>query len=61
VPGMVAQRWGWPHRAKGDRGDALRLPYVTASSWMGAELVAVRFSSASLSSFEGCGVEEGQE
>jgi hypothetical protein len=35
VPGMVAQWWGWPHRAGGDGrdgGDAPRRPYITASS-----------------------------
>jgi hypothetical protein len=39
----------------------LRSPGVTASSQMGVGLVAVRSSRASLSLFEGCGVEEGRE
>jgi hypothetical protein len=33
---MVAQRWGWPHRANGDRGDALHWFDVKASSRAGA-------------------------
>jgi hypothetical protein len=61
VPGMAAQGRGWPCRARGDGGDALRLPYVTSSSWMGAELVAVHLSRALLSLFEGCDVEEGRK
>jgi hypothetical protein len=61
VPRMVAQRRGWPHRAKGDRGDALHHPHVTTSSWAGAELVVVCFSRVPPSSFEGCGVEEVRE
>jgi hypothetical protein len=61
VPEMATQRRGWPHRAGGDRGDALRLPCVTASSWMDAELVVVRLSRAPLSPFEGCGEQEGWE
>jgi hypothetical protein len=58
---MVAQCQGGPHKVECDEEDALRLPYVTASSWMGAELVVVRLSRVLLSLFEGCGVEEGQE
>jgi hypothetical protein len=38
----------------------LRSPCVTASSWTSAGLVAVRPSRASLSLFEGCGVERGR-
>jgi hypothetical protein len=61
VPGMATQHWGWPHRAGGDKGDALCLPCVMASSWMDAELVVVRLSRAPLSPFEGRGEKEGRE
>jgi hypothetical protein len=61
VLGMAAQRRGWPHRVGDDGGDVLRPPCVTAPSWTGAGLVIVRSSRASLSLFEGCGVEEGRE
>jgi hypothetical protein len=59
VPGMATQCQGWLHRARGDEEDMLRLPCVTAASWMGAGLVVVRPLRASLSPFEGCSVEEG--
>jgi hypothetical protein len=36
VPRMVAQWWGWPHRAGSDGGDALRRSDVTAPSCVGA-------------------------
>jgi hypothetical protein len=61
VPGMAAQRRRWPHRARGDGGAVLSWPYVTASSWTGAESVVVCLSRVSPSSFEGCGMEEGWE
>jgi hypothetical protein len=61
VPGMDAQRRGWPHQVGGDREDVLCLPRVTAPLWMGARLVVVCSSRASLSLFEGCDVEEGRE
>jgi hypothetical protein len=61
VPGMAAQWRGWPHRAGGDREDAPRQPYVTASSRASAELVAVPLSRMSPSSFEGHDVEEVRE
>jgi hypothetical protein len=58
---MAAQRWGWPHRAGGDRGDVPRRPYVTTSSPVGAEQVTVPLSRVPPSSFEGGGVEEVRE
>jgi hypothetical protein len=61
VLGMVAQRRGWPHRARGDGGDALRWSDVTASSRAGAGSVSVPFSRVLPSSFEGCGVQAIQE
>jgi hypothetical protein len=39
----------------------LRSPCITASSWLGAGLVAAHLSRALSSPLEGCGVEEGQE
>jgi hypothetical protein len=36
-------------------------PRITALSWASVGLVGVRSSRASLSPFEGCGVEEGRE
>jgi hypothetical protein len=36
VLGMVAQWWGWPHRADGDGGDKLHWSDDTASSRAGA-------------------------
>jgi hypothetical protein len=58
VPRMMAQWRGWPHRTGGDGEDALCRPYVTASSWASAELVAALLSRVPPSSFEGREVEE---
>jgi hypothetical protein len=57
VPGMVAQRQGWPHRAEGDGRDALHWSGVTASSCAGAGLTSVPLSRVLPSYFEGCDVE----
>jgi hypothetical protein len=54
---MAAQDQG----CGGGGEDALRRPYVTVSSWAGAELVVVRLSRVPSSSFEGCDVEEVRE
>jgi hypothetical protein len=56
VPGMVAQRRGWPHKAGGDGGDVLHHRRVTALSWAGTGLVALRLSRVSPPPFVGCGV-----
>jgi hypothetical protein len=64
VPEFVAQRRAWSHRtggSGGDGGDALRRPYVMASSWASAELVVVPLSRVPLSTFEGRDVEEAWE
>jgi hypothetical protein len=53
VPGMAAQRRGWPHRARGDGGDALHWYDITASSCAGVGEVSISFSRALPSSFEG--------
>jgi hypothetical protein len=45
----------------GDGEDTLRRPYVTASSWVGAGLVAIPFLRVPSSSFERCDMEEVQE
>jgi hypothetical protein len=52
-PGMVAQRRGWPKRARGDGGDALHWSDVTVLSHMGVGQVFVPFSRVPPSSFEG--------
>jgi hypothetical protein len=54
VPGMVAQWWGWPHRAGGDGGDALHWSDVTAPFRAGAWSMYIPLSRVPLSSFEGC-------
>jgi hypothetical protein len=61
VPGMAAQWRGWPHRVGGDREDAPRQPYVTASSRASAELMVVPLLRVPPSSLEGRDVEEVQE
>jgi hypothetical protein len=50
---MVAQRRGWPNRARGDGGDALRWFDVMVSPRVGVGQVFVPFSRVSPSSFEG--------
>jgi hypothetical protein len=59
--GMAVQGWRWPHRVGGDGRDALRSSCVTAPSRSGIRSVVVCLSRVSPDSFEGCGVEEGQE
>jgi hypothetical protein len=58
---MVVQRWGWPHRADGDGGDAFHWSDVTASSRAGAGWASIPLSRVPPSSFEGCGVQAVRE
>jgi hypothetical protein len=53
VPGMAAQRRGWPHRTRGDGGDALHWSDVTAPSCAGVVEVYVPFLRVPPSSLEG--------
>jgi hypothetical protein len=61
VPGMVAQRRGWPYRAGGDGRDALHWSGVTVPSCAGEGLTSVPLSRVPPSSFEGCDVEAVRE
>jgi hypothetical protein len=61
VHGMIAQRRGCPHRARGDRGDALHWPDVTVSSRMSVRLASVTLSRVPPSYFEGCDMEAVQK
>jgi hypothetical protein len=61
APGMVAQGWGWTHKAGCDRGNVLRLPRVTTPSWAVVRSAAVRSSRVLPSLFERCDMEEGRE
>jgi hypothetical protein len=61
TPRMVAQGWGWPHRAGGDGGNMPRSPHITTPSWASVKSAAVRSSRVLPSLFDGRGVEEGRE
>jgi hypothetical protein len=61
VPGIAAQRRGWPHRVRGNGGDALHWSDVTVSSRTGAGLKSVPLLSVLSSSLERRDVEVIQE